>query len=186
MPSCNIIYHNIHYAKYDTEEGAYERSSTVWPLPFCCRPWSGAATLNPEGRDPRIGYWIEEKISPTYPQAEGLQLSFEDLGGGRIRIKLGANHTPENLIQVEAKCDGGVYPEVYGTGKPVGRSYSCRVTGPRTVKSGGEAGNPKSGSYTLAETVSEDGITMTGDATYRDAAGKFVREVRRKFTRRLS
>lgn len=89
--------------------------------------WS--ASLNTEVRDPRIGYWIEDKISASYPQAEGLQLSFEDLGGGLIRYKLGAKAT-------------------------------------------------------LVEKVSEDGNFLTGTATYRDASGKFLREVHRRFSRR--
>jgi hypothetical protein len=145
--------------------------------------WS--ASPNPQSKDPRVGYWIEEKISTTYPQAQGLQLSFEDLGGGQIRYKLGANHTPENLIQVDAKCDGGKYPLVFGNGKVDGRMYSCRITGAHSVESLTTQLNSKTESTaTVVETVSVDGNELMGIGTYRDAAGKVVREVRRHFTRR--
>jgi hypothetical protein len=146
---------------------------------------SWPANLNSSAQDPRIGYWIEDRISATYPQAQGLQLSFEDLGGGLVRYKLGANHTPENLIQVEARCDGGKYRLVYGTGKLDGRMYSCRATGPRSVESMTSQPDSKTeATATLVETVSEDGNELTGNAIYRNANGEFVREVRRHFTRR--
>ena len=145
--------------------------------------WTAAA--NPDARDPRIGYWIEDRISPTYPQAEGLQLSFEDLGGGLIRYKLGANHTPIYMLQVDARCDGGQYSFVDGNGKPDGRMYSCRVTGARSVESTSSHDKASPGiSSTVVETVSEDGTGLTGTGTYRDASGHITREVRRHFVRR--
>jgi hypothetical protein len=145
--------------------------------------WS--ANLNTAIADPRIGYWIEDKISATYPQAQGLQVSFDDLGGGLIRYKLGANHTPATVLQVDARCDGGQYSFVDGTGKPDGRMYSCRVTGTHTVESTSSNDKASPGlTSTLVETVSADGTSLTGVGTYRDASGKVVREVRRHFTRR--
>ena len=140
---------------------------------------------DPTGRDPRVGYWIEEKVSSSYPQAQGLQISFADLGGGVIRYKLGANHTPENMLVVEARCDGKDYPLVDGNGKANGRTYSCRVTGPRSVESttGHDPASPGVSS-TVVETVSEDGKDLTGIATYKDANGATIRSLRRHFTRR--
>jgi hypothetical protein len=143
-----------------------------------------AANLT-DARDPRIGYWIEEKISATYPQAEGLQVSIEDLGGGLIRYKMGANHAPAYVLQVDARCDGGQYSFVDGTGKPDGRMYSCRITSSRSVvsTSSHDKANPGISSM-VVETVSDDGTSLTGIATYSDASGKVVREVRRHFIRR--
>jgi hypothetical protein len=145
--------------------------------------WS--ANVFTGARDPRVGYWIEEKVSSSYPQAQGLQISFEDLGGGVFRYKLGANHDAENMLVVEARCDGKEYPLVDGNGKANGRTYSCRVTGPRSVESttGHDPASPGISS-TVVETVSEDGKTLTGTGTYRDASGKVLKEVRRHFTRR--
>ncbi len=144
--------------------------------------WSANST---EARDPRAGYWIEEKDSSSYPQAQGLQISFEDLGGGVFRYKLGANHDRENMLVVEARCDGKNYPLVDGNGKANGRTYSCRVTGPRSVESttGHDPASPGISS-TVVETVSEDGKELTGIATYRDANGATIRSLRRHFTRR--
>ncbi len=133
MPSCNLIYHNIHYAKYDMGARMKVRPSLWVSLLIPGLAW--CANPSTDVRDPRAGYWIEEKISSSYPQAQGLQISFADLGGGVFRYKLGANHTPENMLVVEARCDGKDYPLVDGNGKANGRMYSCRVTGPRSVES---------------------------------------------------
>ena len=124
-------------------------------------------------------------MSSSYPQAQGLQISFADLGGGVIRYKLGANHNPENMLVVEARCDGKEYPLMDGNGKANGRTYSCRVTGPRSVESttGHDPSSPGVSS-TVVETVSEDGKELTGIATYRDANGATIRSLRRHFTRR--
>ncbi len=136
--------------------------------------WSAGPT--PDSRDPRIGYWIEERISPAYPQSEGLQLSIEDIGGGRIRYKLGANHDAAHLLQVDARCDGAKYPLVDGNGKPEGRTYSCKVSGPRSVESTTTqvAGKPEA-TAALVETVSEDapaclGMRSTGMPAARSCA----------------
>jgi hypothetical protein len=127
--------------------------------------------------DPRIGNWVEEKVSATYPQGTGLRISVDDVVGGRFRYRISG-------YQVEGQCDGGKYPYVDANGKPDGRTLSCRVVGPRTVESIGTLPNPDpAATFTLVETVSDDGNTLSGIATYRDAKGEFVREVRRVFRR---
>ena len=127
--------------------------------------------------DPRIGNWVEEKVSGSYPQGTGLRIAVEDLRDGRFRYRIRGFH-------VDAQCDGGKYPYVDGNGKPDGRTLSCRITGPRSVESMGTLPNPDpAANFTLLETVSEDGNALTGIATYRAVNGKFVREVRRQFRR---
>jgi hypothetical protein len=140
-----------------------------------------AAAQNTQPSDPRFGYWIEDKISASYPQAQGLHLSFDDLGGGMIRVKVGANHTPDNLLVVDARCDGHEYAWAYGTGKPVGRTYTCRVTGPRSVEHSSIDKDPKS-SAVGTETVSQDGNELLW--TPREATGPTGAQPVRHFTRR--
>jgi hypothetical protein len=136
-------------------------------------------------RDPRLGYWVEEKVSAAYPQAQGLQIAVDDLGGGVIRRNLGANHTPEHQQVVDTKCDGSTHAVMNGIAKPVGTDYSCKVTGPKSVQSTTVPGNmPRAASTTLVETVSEDGNTLIGAWTSFDASGKVIGQGARHFSRR--
>jgi hypothetical protein len=136
-------------------------------------------------RDPRIGYWVEERVSPSYPQAQGLQIAVDDLGGGVIRRNIGANHTPEHQQVVDSRCDGAMHAVLNGIAKPVGTNYSCKVVGPREVESTTVPGNmPRAASTTLVETVSDDGMTLTGAWTSFDAGGKVIGRGSRHFTRR--
>jgi Regulator of ribonuclease activity B len=140
---------------------------------------------NVAAADPRLGYWIEERISATYPQAVGLHMAYDDLGSGITRIKLGANFTPANLQTVDTRCDGSQHPIVSGTGQLVGRIYSCRITGPRAVEALITRANTNPLiATTLIEAISVDGNTMTGTWTDRDPAGKVVAEGQRRFSRR--
>jgi hypothetical protein len=135
--------------------------------------------------DPRLGYWIEDRITPAYPQAQGLHVSVEDLGSGRFRYTIGANHLPENLERVEGKCDGGTYQWRDGNGKLLGNTVSCRYSGAHQVNYVFKQGKPDTGlTSTGTESVSEDGSRLTWKATRRDAKGQIVEEMTRQFTRR--
>ena len=112
-------------------------------------------------------------------------MAYEDLGNGLTRIKLGANFTPANLQTVDTRCDGSQHAIVSGTGKLVGRMYSCRIIGPRTVEAMITRANTNPLiTTTLIEALSEDGNTMTGAWIDRDPVGKVVAEGQRRFSRR--
>ncbi len=135
--------------------------------------------------DPRLGYWIEDRISASYPQAQGLHVSVEDLGGGRFRYTIGANHLPENMERVEGKCDGGTYQWQDGNGKLLGNTVSCRYTGAHQVDYVFRQGNADTWLTSAGtETVSEDGRRLIWKATRRDAKDRIVEEMSRQFTRR--
>jgi hypothetical protein len=152
---------------------------------LCAAGICAAAAPDLQAKDPRIGYWIEDRISAAYPQAQGLQVSVEDLGGGRFRYTIGANHLPENMLRVEGKCDGGRYTFVDGNGKSLGNTLSCRYSGAHAVdylytQAKADTWLTSTGS----ESVSEDGSRMTWKATRRDANGRVVEELSRQFSRR--
>jgi hypothetical protein len=152
---------------------------------LCAAGICSAAEQVPQQKDPRIGYWVEDRISATNPQAQGLQVSVEDLGGGRFRYTIGANHLPENMLRVEGKCDGGTYQWGDGNGKPLGNTLSCRISGPHTVDYLYTQGRPDAWLTSAGtETVSDDGSRLTWKAIRRDANGRFVEELNRQFSRR--
>jgi hypothetical protein len=135
--------------------------------------------------DPRIGYWIENAKSPAYTQGVGLHMSYENGSSGAIRVKFNANRSPANLQAVEVRCDGSKHPVMSGTGSLVGRTYSCRIAGPRTTEALiTRANTDPVVTTTLVEVISEDGIAMTGTWTDRDPAGKVLAEGQRYFSRR--
>jgi hypothetical protein len=115
-----------------------------------------------QARDPRIGFWVER------PGSTRIQTSYEDLGEGRIRLRLTGP-------VVEARCDGATYPFVGANGQPAGPMYSCRVTGPRTVEYVySQPGRQPWTTSAGVETVSEDGNTLSHVGVRRDANGAFV------------
>lgn len=125
-------------------------------------------------RDPRIGTWIQ-KAAPGTP---AVRQSFEDLGDGRIRLRLAG-------LAAEARCDGKPYPLMNAEGRPAGATYSCRVTGPRSVdyvytQNGREPWTTSTGT----ETVSADGNTLTHVGVRRDANGKLVENLTQEYRRR--
>lgn len=134
---------------------------------------SGAAVADAPARDPRIGTWIEQRG----PGSAGLHTRYEDLGDGRVRIRLSG-------LLVDARCDGANYPFVDRSGKAAGPTYSCRITGPRTVEYVyTQAGREPWSSSKGVETVSEDGETLTHVGVRRDANGAFVEDLRLTFSR---
>lgn len=127
-------------------------------------------------RDPRVGTWIEQQG----PGSAGLRTSYEDLGDGRVRIRLSG-------LVVEARCDGANYPFVGRNGQPAGPTYSCRITGPRTVEyTYTQVGREPWSTSTGLETVSEDGETLTHVGVRRDANGAYIEDVRLTFSRDAS
>lgn len=136
----------------------------------------GAAAAEAQERDPRIGTWIEQQG----PDSVGLRTSYEDLGDGRVRIRLSG-------LVVEARCDGANYPFVGRNGQPAGPTYSCRITGPRTVEyTYTQAGREPWSTSTGLETVSEDGETLTHVGVRRDANGAYIEDVSLTFSREAS
>jgi hypothetical protein len=136
--------------------------------------FSGAALTADEARDPRIGSWVQQ----AGPDSVGVQQSFEDLGDGRIRLRLSG-------LTVEARCDGRQYPFMTANGRPAGPTYSCRVTAPDTVEyvytqEGRKAWTTSAGK----ETVSTDGNTLTHVGVRRDADGHVVENLRQEYRRR--
>src|SRR5689334_7822153 len=125
------------------------------------------------GRDPRIGTWVQRAA----PGTAAVRQSFEDLGGGRIRLRLAG-------LTVEARCDGNPYPFVNAEGHPAGATYACRVTGPRSVdyiytQNGREPWTTSTGT----ETVSADGNTLTHVGVRRDANGKLIQNLTQEYRR---
>ena len=123
--------------------------------------------------DPRIGSWVQQ----VAPGAAAVRQTFEDLGGGRIRLRLTG-------LTVEARCDGKPYPFVTAAGRPSGSTYSCRVTGPRSVEyiytqTGRDPWTTSAGT----ETVSADGTTLSHVGVRRDASGKLVENLAQEYRR---
>jgi hypothetical protein len=161
------------------------RNAAGIALFFCAAGLAVSAADGPAARDPRLGYWVEESRSDSYPQSEGLQLLVEDLGRGVTRYTLGANHAPQNKWIVAGRCDGSEHDVVKGTGDPWGNSAACRVLGPRAVATTTTPGNRQQAAMTvLIEAISEDGNDMMGNWTSWNADGKVLAEGFRHFTRR--
>ena len=78
-------------------------------------------------RDPRIGNWDAAK---SHQRRNACDLRRP--GRGSLHTQYFPQRPPATRTEVEARCDGGTYSLVYGDGRPVGDSLSCRVTGPRT------------------------------------------------------
>jgi len=148
-------------------------TSTVIGLLLGATVLRGAAHADAPPRDPRIGTWIEQ----PGPGSAGLHTSYEDLGDGRVRIRLTG-------LVVDARCDGASYPWVDRSGQAAGPTYSCRITGPRTVEYVyTQIGRQPWSTSKGVETVSEDGATLTHVGVRRDANGAFVEDLRRTFSR---
>jgi hypothetical protein len=136
----------------------------------------GAAEADAQERDPRIGTWIEQQG----PGSVGLRTSYQDLGDGRVRIHLSG-------LVVEARCDGASYPFTGRNGKPAGPTYSCRITGPRTVEyTYSQPGRESWSTSTGLETVSVDGETLTHVGVRKDVNGAYIEDLRRTFSREAS
>jgi hypothetical protein len=135
---------------------------------------ASALAMEASGRDPRIGDWIQQAA----PGTAAVRQSFEDLGDGRIRLRLTG-------LTVEARCDGKKYLFMTAEAKPAGPTYSCRITGPRTVEYAyAQEGRDPWTTSTGVETVSEDGSTLTHVGVRRDAAGKIVENLSQQYRRR--
>lgn len=146
---------------------------------------AGAAATDTPARDSRAGYWVEERISESYPQSQGLKLLIEDLGDGITRYTLGPGHAPEDKWIVEGGCDGSEHQVVKGTGAPWGKRYACRMLGPHATAATTMPGNRQDAAMTvLIETISDDGNDMHGKWTSWNADGKVIAEGFRHFTRR--
>ncbi len=133
-----------------------------------------ALSAQPAARDPRIGVWVQQVARGAAP----VRQSFEDLDDGRIRLRLTG-------LTVEARCDGKAYAFMNAEGRAAGPTYSCRVTGPRTVEytytqAGRDAWTTSAGT----ETVSADGTTLTHVGVRRDASGKLVENLAQEYRRR--
>jgi hypothetical protein len=134
---------------------------------------ASALALEAAERDPRIGTWIQKAA----PGTAAVRQSFEDLGGGRFRLHLTG-------MTVEARCDGKKYFFTTADGKPAGPTYSCRVTGSRTVEySYTQEGRDPWTTSTGTETVSEDGGTLKHVGVRRDAAGRAVENLTQEYRR---
>jgi len=136
---------------------------------------AAAALAMQAARDPRIGNWVQQAA----PGTAAVRQSFEDLGDGRVRLRLTG-------LTVDARCDGKPYAFMTAAGKAAGPTYSCRITGPRTVEyvySAPQGRDPWTTS-TGVETVSEDGNTLIHVGVRRDAAGKVVENLHQEYRRR--
>jgi hypothetical protein len=150
-------------------------------IAFLALGLASLATLDAQTSDPRVGHWAQQRG----PDSRGLHVTYEDLGGGRYRLTLGAHLALGYRQIVEMKCDGGAYPYVLGTGTPSGNTLSCRATGPRSFEYLYTKADQKGWATSAGvETVSEDGNTLTWVATHKDANGGAVEELRSQFSRR--
>jgi hypothetical protein len=159
---------------------------------LCALGLGAAATLNAQQDrpDPRIGSWAEIRTSANF---SGLLRVFEPRDNGMIRLYLNAKVRESNRIYTDYRCDGGKYRTVNYAGKFTGTTYSCRVTGPRTVESSFIYGPADPGvdpnltpadstSAVATETVSEDGKKLATRVVFTLRAGG-TREARRDFVR---
>ena len=142
---------------------------------------ASSANLNAQTSDPRIGHWAQHRE----PRSVGMHLTYQDLGDGRFRLTLFPHYPPINQQIVEAKCDGGTYPYLSGTGTPTGNTFSCRATGPRSFEYlRTQADQTVWATSAGVETVSEDGNTLTWVIAHKDTSGRTVEELSMHFSRR--
>jgi hypothetical protein len=141
--------------------------------------WS--ASLHGQSTDARMGHWAQHRE----PRSVGMHLTYEDLGDGRFRLTLFPHYAPVDQQIVEAKCDGGTYPYVSGTGTPTGSTFSCRATGPRSFEYLRTQADQKVWATSEGiETVAEDGNTLTWLIVHKDTTGRTVEELSMHFSRR--
>ncbi len=128
--------------------------------------------------DPRAGVWIERKGTPSY---QGLHRSFEDLGGGLVRVNIALGPDGRARSFVDLRCDGRPQP-VHIAGPAM--TLACRTLDARTTEftfvRASDAGWARS---TGREQVSPDGSVMTVSAVQTDAGGAIVARVERIFDR---
>jgi len=134
---------------------------------------SGEVLAKEPARDPRIGAWIQK----AGPDSLGVRQSFEDIGEGRIRLRL------SGLI-VDARCDGRSYPFKTANGGLAGPTYACRIVGPNTVEYAYTQDGRRPWTTSVgAETVSEGGSTLIHVGVRRDAEGNVVENLRQEYRR---
>ena len=142
---------------------------------------ASSANLRAQASDPRIGHWAQHRE----PRSVGMHLTYQDRGDGRFRLTLFPHYMPVDQLSVEAKCDGGTYPYVSGTGTPTGNTFSCRATGPRSFEYLYTQADQKVWATSAGvETVSDDGNTLTWVAVHKDTNGGTVEELSMHFSRR--
>ncbi len=140
-----------------------------------------AEGLAAQERDPRIGVWVERKVSSSY---QGLRRSFEDLGGGMTRVNIAVNRDGVSLSRSDHRCDGRQYPVLGEDQQPTDTTFSCHTVNARTIeftfrRSGANSWVTSTGT----ERISEDGQTYTVSAVQRDAQGRVVDRIERLFER---
>ena len=136
--------------------------------------------LQAAGPDPRIGRWIERGGTASY---QGLRRSFEDLGGGRVRVNIALDPQGRASSFAELRCDGRPQP-VQTLDPGPAMTLACRTLGPRTteftfVRSAASGWVRSAG----REQVSPDGSTMTVSAVQTDARGAATARIERIFDR---
>jgi len=137
-----------------------------------------------EPRDPRIGSWVEKKVSASY---QGLRRSFEDLGAGLVRLNITVDASGTARSRSDHRCDGHQYPVLGQSGEPTDLTFSCRYRDALTVdfaftRIGVGPWSVSRGT----ERFTEDGKTYAISATLTDANGKVVEQVERLFERQHS
>jgi hypothetical protein len=140
-----------------------------------------AATPAPE-RDPRLGTWVEKKVSSSY---QGLRRSFEDLGGGLTRVGIALDSQGAPRSSSDLRCDGKAYPVVDEHRQPTDVTLSCHTLDARTTQFTFRRTGAGNGwvTSTGTERVSEDGQTYSVSAVQTDAQGKIVNRIERLFER---
>ena len=141
-----------------------------------------AQNAGAQARDARVGAWVERKVSSSY---QGLRRSFEDLGGGMIRVNIAVDANGAALSSVDLRCDDRPYPVVGQDRQPTGLSLSCRALGPGVTaftftRASADSWTTSAGT----ESVSQDGETMTVSAVQTDPQGRVVNRIERQFARK--
>jgi hypothetical protein len=130
--------------------------------------------------DSRIGGWTERRGTASY---EGLRRSFEDLGGGVVRVNIALDPQGKPRSFAELRCDGRPKPVQGGDPGPA-MTLACRTLDVRTTEftfaRAADAGWTRS---TGREQVSPDGSVMTVSAVQTDAKGATVARIERIFDR---
>lgn len=129
---------------------------------LCAATCVGAVGPGAAPRDPRLGKWAE--VGRSAPDEEPILRSFEDLGGGRMRMRSDVLADGTAALSADYRCDGRGYVVRERSGAPTQWRLACRVLDARSAEVALSAADGTHRRQVALDRVSADGETYTSTA----------------------